>query len=645
MCKLQLLPLLLPLLLRCSSARHPRDHLGSHMDAAVDACADFYGHACGGWAQAHPSDVYYSQLGQLDHEYTARLVALLQRPAKRHEPRFVQLLRSNYRSCRRQRDAFQATHFVRFLLQWSRSDSDPDAQWSWQPGAHTWRLLALLKLEHRLQLLQQQQRLSAGEQAAVDWLRQICSSWPGYSAAVEADVAEFRPLTHAQFRRLERQLQHGAAQLQLWPQIAQLEAQLSELPEDDSEQAAGKPLAAHRFPEHWLLPLPLQQPRAKLMLDTHWRRYRRRLASVLGARPAPLLLHYALLRLLHKLQLRVPPLFTPHACAAQTHELLPHAAVWLLQQEQPPVERQLAADALQQLFAQLRQRFELRLHRNRHRFAADAQHFLLDKLRRMRLRLSVLPGGEASAERALLEAHYAPLQLTTDDYFGNLLAILRQLPRWQQRQDAEEAQGNGTAAGALQLLLLQPDGYGSYASPYFMPGRNMVMVPHSLLAPPIYWPRQAAVLTQSALGFLIGHELSHAFSPTDVAYDGRGRLGSEQQLRQLQASRRFVRQTECFRSRYQDMADEKFCDVNGLALAYDAFAASSEAGLVGNQSLQQLFFLNAAQFFCEQEEQLPPDSLVHGGSRQRINDAFYSLEAFSRAFDCDWRPRHDCHLY
>ncbi|XP_062140445.1 membrane metallo-endopeptidase-like 1 [Drosophila sulfurigaster albostrigata] len=630
MCKLRLLLHLLCLQLVCGSSQNQTlDYLWHHMNPKIDACVDFYEHACGGWAKAHPSDAYYSQLGQLDYDYKSRLITMLNRKPKTNEPRFVKLLRDNYRSCRRQRIKFKASHFVHFLLKWSESE---------------WKLLTLLKLDHGLELLPHYESSDETEKADIEWLRQITVNWP-HKQSGSAAAAEFLPLKRDEFRRLYQQLDlpHGVPRKKLWIKVEQLELQLSQLPHNVS---SGKVLSLQQFPDHWLLPLPLQ-PESSQMLDTHWRHYKQRLPRLLATHSLPVLLPYALLRLLHKLQLRGAPQFTSHECAGQTHELLTHAAVWLLQQESE--ERQLMTDTMQQLFEQLRQRFALKLQENRNHFGAPAQRFLRDKLQRMRLQVSVLPGGDADEELRLLETHYAPLQLNVSDYFGNLLAILQQLQHWQQQQDALQADGennNTIAAAAASLHLLQPDGYGSYASPFFMPGRNLVLVPHSLLAPPIYWPKQPALLTQSALGFLIGHEMSHGFTPTDVIYDARGTRGSRQQWRQLRASEHFVRQSRCFRRKYKDMTDEKFCDINGLTLAHEAFVATSSAAVAGNKSMQQLFFLNVAQFFCQLDElQLGQDSDVHGGSRQRINDAVFTSAAFNSAFDCSSPVRDECQLY
>jgi len=87
--------------------------------------------------------------------------------------------------------------------------------------------------------------------------------------------------------------------------------------------------------------------------------------------------------------------------------------------------------------------------------------------------------------------------------------------------------------------------------------------------------------------------------------------------------------------------DEKFADINGLSLAYEAFNATTP---LANNTMRQVFFLNFAQFFCKHDSQ-SEDSLVHGGNRQRVNDAVANLKAFAVDFSCDWQKKHVCRLY
>ncbi|XP_034483482.1 neprilysin-2 [Drosophila innubila] len=652
MCKLQnLFHLLtistLSILSSCSSSRLP-GYLRRHMSPAVGACDDFYGHACGGWAEAHKERAYRSQLEQLDHVYHGRLATLLEQSPAANQPRFVQLLRDNYNACRKMQGHFKAAQLVRWLATWGNISLGQQLQ-----TETDYRRLNLL-FDHGFNLQSDSERFFKAESEsqlastleAVQWLLQLQLPWP----VGVGDVADFRPLTRVQFRRLYRALQPLDLPPQLlWLEIKQLERQLCQPPHQEAEPESGaeaeaeadgvSPLAEQLLPADWLLPLPLDN--AGMLPATHWSHYVRRLPTVLATIPVPQLMCYALLRLLHQLQLRPAPTFGRQECAAQSRHLLTHAAVWLLQQQQSEEELQLMHATMQELFAQLRQRFKLMLLFNRNQFRADTQRILLDKLQRMRLRVSVLPQADHATQRQQLEAHYANLQLNDSDYYANLLATLQQIEQW--KRDRERDQDEDGDRDVASLHLLQSDGYGSYASPFFLPDRNLVMLPFSLLATPLYRPNQASVLTQSALGFLIAHEMSHGFTPTDVHYDGRGNVASSQQKMHIQRNTRFANQIRCLRHRYNDVTDidEKFADINGLSLAYEAFNATTPST---NTSMQQLFFLNFAQFFCQDSRQLE-DIPLHGGSRERVNDAVANLESFARAFSCEGHKKHKCRLY
>ncbi|KAL7743971.1 hypothetical protein ACLKA6_001206 [Drosophila palustris] len=660
MCKLQNVFRLLaiPLLsilsaCSCSSIRLP-GYLRRHMNPSVDACDDFYAHACGGWAAAHEDRAYRSQLEHLDHVYHGKLATLLELPAVEGQPRFVQILRDNYSACRKMQGRFQAPQFVRWLATWGNMS----LALGQQPEMDYRRLLLLFDEGFSFNLHSESERFFApaaeselkATREAVQWLLQLQLPWP--AGDVEVASSDLQPLTRNQFKRLYRALQPlGVPAQQLWQQVKQLERQLCEAPpqgaetevesgaesgaESDSDSDSGQvyPLAERLLPDNWLLPLPLALNNSSALPAAHWALYARRLRALLATRPLAQLMRYALLRLLHQLQLRAAPSFGRQECAAQSRHLLTHAAVWLLQQQQSEQERATLHATLQQLFEQLRRRFELLLLSNRNRFRAATQHFLLDKLQRMRLRVSVLPQADPATQRQLLEAHYASLHLSDSDYYGNLLATLQQIDQWHR-------DGNRDVAS---LLLLQSDGFGSYASPYFLPDRNLVMLPISLLATPLYRTHQATVLSQSALGFLIAHEMSHGFTPTDIHYDGRGHVAASQQKLRIHRNARFSNQIRCLRRSHKEMTDidEKFADINGLSLAFETFNATTP---LANNSMRQLFFLNFAQFFCQDSSRLE-DSPVHGGSRERVNDAVANLESFARAFSCAFRQKHQCRLF
>lgn len=609
-----------------------------HMNASADACVDFYEHACGGWTQAHANDLYSSQLEQLDYEYHESLAALLEQQPKADEPRFVQLLRDNYLACRSLDKRYDAAQFVRWLREWSKSNSQPnDNNWS--------ALIRLLKAYGLAELLQYEseedvasstETLSDVEQR----LLQLMLPWPNpndYLTDAADDVLEDM-LTHASFRQLNRDLRPlGVAERELWKHMHRLEQQLCRCAQQNEEETEEE-LSTVTL---WLLPLP----NSSAFGATRRLGYLSCVSALLAKQPASLLAHYLQLRLLRLLKLLPTPQFGRQACAAQSRQLLTHAAVWLLQQQLPQAQRQLTNHTMHQLFEQLRQQFKLQLQANRNRFGNATQNFLLQKLERMRLRVGVLPSGSLEQQQQQLATHYALLQLKADDYYGNLLAILQQTQRW----------AEGEASTDNDLFLVQSDGFGSYASCFFLFSRNLVVLPHSLLTANLYSPHQPKLFTHSALGFLLAHELSHGFDLSGVIYDGRGKPATKQQKQRLSASARFAYQKSCLRRRHAEIADEKFADVNGLALAYDSYftahcqlkhvtpTAATEARC--GPAVQQHFFINFAQFFCHDDQQLENTS-VHGSSRQRVNDAVASSQHFARAFGCERSHKQSaCQLY
>lgn len=688
------------LLIFCGFAKGLPRYLKRHMNVSANPCEDFYAYACGGWPQAHDGRDYSSQVEQLDHMYHGQLSALLEQQAPATEPRFVQLLRNNYAACRQLRVNYQPAQFVRMLREWmSPNTAKVDQEGGWESMTPLLRLLVKFGwLNYFKWRKEDGNMLELTEEE--QWLQKLQLFWPRIgtdSVEWQGDEADFLPLTHAQFRHLYRALKPlGVTQEELWQQVKQLEQMLWDvtqyddeeivdmLPEEQKEQQFDevleweqeelelekwKQLSLEEEEEGeeeeqlqeedktplmelsmalydkwnreaypgWLLPVPVPLP--------HLRQYLADLPSVLLMLPRDLLQRYLLLRLLHKLQ-QMPPLnISPLECAAQTRLLLPHATDWILEQQLSQAQRLQRRYHVKRLFALLRQQFKQLLLANRNHFDRATQRFLLCKLRRIRLRLGLLPTGEQqpmqadmqqqAEEQQLLEQRHAPLQLNASDYFGNLLAMFRQYQVWTQQEKVE------TLHDRRALLLLLPLDFGTYASPFFMPVGNLLVLPPSLLASPIYRAHQGDLYRLSSLGFLMSHEMSHSLAPTDVLYDGRGT-----QLTSLEDnmfdSARFDDQLRCLLRRYHEKTDEKFADLNGIALAYKAYMATSTA----NQQQQQRFFINFAQFFCraEQQEQLEID--IHGSNRQRVNEAVSSLEGFATAFGCALdKENRNCQLY
>ncbi|XP_022216301.2 endothelin-converting enzyme-like 1 [Drosophila obscura] len=587
------------------------DSLRRHMNRLANPCTDFYEYACGNWMHTHQGRPYRSVIDKLDHVYHGKLVKLLDQTMPQgapKEPRFVRILRDYYTACRKPLEATPSAEFILRLCRMTDLDGNELSV----------ALTALFQADVLLEI--------TDSNLPSVWAQLILRP----SAEGDRNASLYQPLSREQFDQLWRRLPFPEETPdEVWKKVKDLEEAITvkvkakdavcwTLNTDNTGTQVPFPV-----PAYWMLPWPTFE--TDILYITH-------LSHHLASQPPRFLLHYLLLRSLHRDGERAPWSFTRLECAAQARLFITHAAVWLVEQHHPHMQ---ANGTLQVLFGELKQQFSLKLRANRNKFSAATQRFLLEKLERMSLRLSILPSAEAveSVEQRL-EQHYEQLRINASDYFGNLLTVMEH-SRVQEVDPATK----------YDLHPVKVHGYGSYASPFFMPMANALLVPLSLLEAPLFRPEQRQVLTYSSLGFILGHELSHGFAPVDVHYDARGRPNRSMGI-SLITSRRYLSQVFCLQRRHGLFVDEKFADLNGLDLAYSAyFEAGSPARSTPAQ--KQLFFFNFAQFFCSDDRNLE-DSEEHGSDRKRVNDVMASFDPFRQAYGCkSLRPGTSsrCQLY
>ncbi|XP_026846986.1 endothelin-converting enzyme-like 1 [Drosophila persimilis] len=594
----------------CRRAQLPSS-MRRHMNRLADPCKDFYEYACGNWMWTHQGRPYRSLLEQLDHVYHGKLAKLLDQPPPQaaKEPRFVRMLRDYYTACRTPLEATPSAEFVLKLCGMAEVDGNELAV----------ALTALFQTDVLLEI--------ADSNLAAVWAQLILRP----SAEGDRNASLHQPLSREQFDQLWRRLPAPEETPdEVWPKVKELEEAITAKVEKDAlgwlpDTTTDNAGTLFPVPAYWMLPWPTFE--TGLSYVAH-------LSQYLASQPPRFLLHYLLLRSLHRDGERVPWSFTRLECAAQGRLFITHAAVWLVEQHHPRLQ---ANGTLQGLFGELKQRFGLKLKANRNKFSAATQRFLLEKLERMSLRLSILPSTEAvESVEERVEQHYKQLRINATDYFGNLLAVMEH-----SRGQAENP------ATKYDLHPVKVHGYGSYASPFFMPMGNALLVPLSLLEAPLYRPEQRQVLTYSSLGFILGHELSHGFAPVDVHFDAFGQPNRSKSLSML-TSRRFLSQVLCLHRRHgMFIADEKFADLNGLDLAYGAYFEAGGGPGRCTPAQKQLFFFNFAQFFCSDDRNLE-DSEEHGSDRRRVNDAMASFDPFRQAYGCKSVRRGSrtrCQLY
>ncbi|KAM8713056.1 hypothetical protein ACLKA7_013382 [Drosophila subpalustris] len=299
---------------------------------------------------------------------------------------------------------------------------------------------------------------------------------------------------------------------------------------------------------------------------------------------------------------------------------------------------------LAEIFGSLRFMFGKYLDANRLRLSPEQLDYVRGKLRGMQLKIGNLP--DASTTAHFYDSHYDSANFSSTDFQQNLWQALRLRTHLQHAPLRQPG-----AALSLMHYYVNDDVFVARNAPYFEPERNRLTVPMIFMQFPLYDHRQHLIFQHSLMGFILAHELSHAFEQDGILFDANGNespigLG----IRRLAT---FQTALQCVKRTRTASLKERLADVNGLQLAYDAFF-----GLFHDSHkleyrpyafereflAPQLFHLSFAQFFCGR---LPP-AIGHDMDDVRVNEAARNLHQFAIDFKCRQQsqsPQIDCEMW
>jgi putative endopeptidase len=186
---------------------------------------------------------------------------------------------------------------------------------------------------------------------------------------------------------------------------------------------------------------------------------------------------------------------------------------------------------------------------------------------------------------------------------------------------------------------------------YNNPMRNEIVFPAAQLLPPYFDAADDDAANYGAIGAAIGHEMLHAFDDQGSKFDARGNLAdwwtAQDRARFDALAATLVRQFGGFVAVDGLHVDgrltlgENIADLGGLAVAWDAFAATGEARSGAPRdglTPAQRFFVSYAQSWRERQrrEALRRQLLSneHAPARFRVNGPVSNLPAFAAAFGC-----------
>ncbi|MDP1602254.1 MAG: M13 family metallopeptidase [Legionella sp.] len=183
---------------------------------------------------------------------------------------------------------------------------------------------------------------------------------------------------------------------------------------------------------------------------------------------------------------------------------------------------------------------------------------------------------------------------------------------------------------------------------YYDPSMNNINLPAAILQPPFFDPSAPAAINYGAIGFVIGHELTHGFDDQGAQFDGYGNLKNWWKPLDLE---KFKRATDCIVTQFSQykigtlpvqgklVVGEAAADLGGLTLAYRAFLASKdykEAKTIDGFTPLQQFFLGTAHVWAGNIRPEQARNLImtdpHPPMIYRVNGTLANMPAFQEAF-------------
>jgi len=245
-----------------------------------------------------------------------------------------------------------------------------------------------------------------------------------------------------------------------------------------------------------------------------------------------------------------------------------------------------------------------------------------------------------------LEGLYKGLELSADDYFGNGLNI--------------STFGTDYSFSKLREKVNKTD-WEHHANPavvnaFYSPLENSIQFPAGILQGVFFSSDRPRYMNYGAIGWVIGHEITHGFDDQGRQFDQDGNLVN---WWHPETAMRYLDKAECIIKQYSNYSfphlgnlavsgintqGENIADNGGIKEAYKAYESwvsrhGPEQLLPGLQYSQaQLLWLSGAQVWCSKHRDQALHMMVltgaHSPDRFRVQGAFSNMEDFARDFNC-----------
>ena len=233
---------------------------------------------------------------------------------------------------------------------------------------------------------------------------------------------------------------------------------------------------------------------------------------------------------------------------------------------------------------------------------------------------------------------YAGLHVKPDDYFGNALRIAafehkRHVRKLNRPVDRTEWHMSPQTVNA-----------------YFNAGFNEIVFPAAILQSPFFNAQADDAVNYGAIGYTIGHEITHSFDDQGSKFDEKGNLKSwwtkEDRKRFEKKAALLAKHFDAYEAlpgihvNGKLTLGENIADLGGISIAFDAYMKHLEKTgrkNIGGFTPEQRFFIGCAH---GEREMCRPEFLKtvlltdpHSPAEFRVNGPFSNLPEFYQAFN------------
>ncbi|XP_046801868.1 neprilysin-like [Lucilia cuprina] len=224
--------------------------------------------------------------------------------------------------------------------------------------------------------------------------------------------------------------------------------------------------------------------------------------------------------------------------------------------------------------------------------------------------------------------------LEDNNYYKNHLLLLKQ--RFRKSLYYAQTQTH---------FIVSDNRMGGVSSPFYALQQNMVIIPFGSFQLPLFNYTQTPLQQLSLFGFVLAHELTHAFDTTGLNYDKQGfplTFYSD-----IMDHSNFSKSIECMQHQQStDDIDERIADLLAVRVAYRTYLENYAKDDGETDDWRKEFFLNLAQFFCGKDN---INFIEHDSDAVRVQQMLMNFQPFSETFGCldgsTMNPKTKCRLY